>query len=216
MVCFSERVQVTVGMAQWPGDFRTQLEIPFPLEPRGQRLLLPAPVCGGTPGAGSHGSPHALVSRVSLGFTIQMQPQQRKSREPQWPEPPTLAHAVSRDTQCGPGPQANKHTFMWQDFHFPGAGSKGQTALGQVNSKVKVLVFPTLCDPVDCSPPGSSVRGILQARILKWVAISFSRGSSQLRSDQGIKPRSPALQAGSLPTEPPGEACLWRSTYNQE
>ena len=37
---------------------------------------------------------------------------------------------------------------------------------------------PTLCDPVDCSPPGSSVHGILQAGILEWVAISFSRGSS--------------------------------------
>ena len=39
----------------------------------------------------------------------------------------------------------------------------------------------TLCYPVDCSPPGSSVHGILQARILEWVAISFSRGSSQPR-----------------------------------
>ena len=38
----------------------------------------------------------------------------------------------------------------------------------------------TLCDPMDCSPPGS-VHGILQARILEWVAISFSRGSSQPR-----------------------------------
>ena len=35
----------------------------------------------------------------------------------------------------------------------------------------------TLCDPMDCSPPGSSVHGILQARILEWVAISFYRGS---------------------------------------
>ena len=35
-----------------------------------------------------------------------------------------------------------------------------------------------LCDPLDCSPPGSSVHGILQARILEWVAISFSWGSS--------------------------------------
>ena len=33
----------------------------------------------------------------------------------------------------------------------------------------------TLCDPMDCSPPGSSVHGIFQARILEWVAISFSR-----------------------------------------
>ena len=40
---------------------------------------------------------------------------------------------------------------------------------------------PTLCYPMDCSPPGSSIRGIHQARILEWVAISFSRGSSQPR-----------------------------------
>ena len=37
---------------------------------------------------------------------------------------------------------------------------------------------PTLCDPTDCSLPGSSVHGIFQARVLEWVAISFSRGSS--------------------------------------
>ena len=49
---------------------------------------------------------------------------------------------------------------------------------------VNVLVTQlclTLCDPMGCSPPGSSVHGILQARILEWVAISFSRGSSQPR-----------------------------------
>ena len=39
----------------------------------------------------------------------------------------------------------------------------------------------TLCYPMDCSPPGSSVHGIFQARILEWVAISFSRGSFGLR-----------------------------------
>ena len=37
---------------------------------------------------------------------------------------------------------------------------------------------PTHCDPVDCSPPGSSVHGIFQARMLEWISISFSRGSS--------------------------------------
>ena len=42
-------------------------------------------------------------------------------------------------------------------------------------------VVPYSCDLVDCSPPGSSVHGILQARLLEWVAISFSRGSSHLR-----------------------------------
>ena len=45
---------------------------------------------------------------------------------------------------------------------------------------------PTLCDPVDCSPPGSPVHGILQARILEWVAISFSRGSSQPRDQTRV------------------------------
>ena len=40
---------------------------------------------------------------------------------------------------------------------------------------------PTLCNAVDCSPPGSSVHGILQARVLEWAAISSSRGSSQPR-----------------------------------
>ena len=40
---------------------------------------------------------------------------------------------------------------------------------------------PTLCDPMDCSLPGSSFHGILQARVLEWVVISFSRGSSRPR-----------------------------------
>ena len=40
---------------------------------------------------------------------------------------------------------------------------------------------PTLCDHIDCSLPGSSVHEIFQARVLEWVAISFSRGSSQPR-----------------------------------
>ena len=58
---------------------------------------------------------------------------------------------------------------------------------------------PTLCDPIDYSPPGSSVNGILQARILEWLAISFSRGSPWPRD------RNPHLlhllhcQVGSLP-----------------
>ena len=70
--------------------------------------------------------------------------------------------------------------------------------------KVKVLVAQsclTLCDPMDCSPPGSSVHGIFQARILKWIAIPFSKGSSQ--PNPGIEPTSPVLQADSLLSEPP-------------
>ena len=106
----------------------------------------------------------------------------------------------------------------------------------------------TLCDPMDYSPPGSSVHGILQAGILEWVAMPSSRTfiirSDQLLShvrlfatlwtvalqapppmgffrqeywsglpfpspgdlsDPGIEPRSPALQADALPSEPPGK-----------
>ena len=66
----------------------------------------------------------------------------------------------------------------------------------------------TLSDPVDCSPPGSSVHGILQARIPEWLAISFSRESSQLRdrtqvscvSCIGRQISSPLCNLGSLPS----------------
>ena len=57
---------------------------------------------------------------------------------------------------------------------------------------------------MDCSPPGSSVHGILQARRLEWVAISSSRGSSRPRD----RPRSPALQADTLTSEPLGKSTL--------
>ena len=45
---------------------------------------------------------------------------------------------------------------------------------------------PTLCNPMDRSPPGSSIHGIFQARILEWVAISFSGGSSQSRDQTHV------------------------------
>ena len=64
--------------------------------------------------------------------------------------------------------------------------------------KVKGLVAPlcpTLCDPMDCSPPGSAVHGILQARILEWVAFP-SPGDLP---DPGVELGS--LQADSLPSE---------------
>ena len=55
---------------------------------------------------------------------------------------------------------------------------------------------------MDCSLPGSSIHGVLQARILEWVAIPFSKGSS----NAGIEARSPALQADSLPSELQGSS----------
>ena len=60
---------------------------------------------------------------------------------------------------------------------------------------------PTLSNPMDCSPPGSSVHGIFQARVLEWGAIPSSRDLPH----PGIKPGSSTLQVGSLPCKPPGK-----------
>ena len=59
------------------------------------------------------------------------------------------------------------------------------THIGGKHRRTKTVLVAQLCltlhNPIDCSPPGSSVHGILQARILEWVTIPFFRGSSQLR-----------------------------------
>ena len=68
-----------------------------------------------------------------------------------------------------------------------------------------LLLGPTLCDPVNCSWPGSSVHGILQARLLEWVVMTSSRGLP----DPGIEPLSlisPALAGGFFTTRAAGEA----------
>ena len=72
---------------------------------------------------------------------------------------------------------------------------------------------PTLCDPMDCSPPGSCVHGILQAKILEWVAISSSRGSSRPRDgtqESGIAGRVFTIwatrEASSIPKPCPSPA----------
>ena len=66
----------------------------------------------------------------------------------------------------------------------------------------------TLCNPMDCSPPGSFVYKILKARILEWVAISFSGDLP----NTGMEPQSPALQADSLPSEPHSVKVIIKAT----
>ena len=68
-------------------------------------------------------------------------------------------------------------------------------------------VCPTLCDPVDCSPPGSSVHEILQARILEWVATPSSRGSSW-PGDGPMSLASPALAGGFFTISAAWESAL--------
>ena len=62
-------------------------------------------------------------------------------------------------------------------------------------------LWPTLCDPMDCSAPGSSVHGILQERIQEWVATPFSRGSSQSRDRTQVS----SIAGGFFTTELSGK-----------
>ena len=74
------------------------------------------------------------------------------------------------------------HPFVWRRRNFGGLKSSGlylsyghtATSAAAAAAAKSRQSCPTLCDPIDGSPPGSSVPGILQARILEWVAISFS------------------------------------------
>ena len=70
----------------------------------------------------------------------------------------------------------------------------------------------TLWNPVDCSLPGSSVHGILQARTLEW----FSCPSPKELPNPGIELGSPAWQADSLPSEPPGSPVDLKSSYHEK
>ena len=90
----------------------------------------------------------------------------------------------------------------------------------------KVLVAqscPTLCDSMDCSPPGSFVHGILQARILGWLAISFSRGSSRPRDQTQAsciagrsKPLILGFPSGSAVKNPSAMQEMWIQSLGQE
>ena len=86
-----------------------------------------------------------------------------------------------------------------QALEIPAYPSSGNTVLLSSSGGGDLVAksCPTLCNILDCSLPGSSVRGISQARILEWVAISFSRGYSRAE----IEPGSPALQVDSLLTK---------------
>ena len=80
-------------------------------------------------------------------------------------------------------------------LHASKSFSQSLTARMKVKLNVAQLCL-TFCDPMDCT-----VQGILQARILEWAAVPFSRGSS----NPGIESRCPTLQVDSLPAEPQGK-----------
>ena len=86
---------------------------------------------------------------------------------------------------------------------------------------VQSLSHVQLCDPMDCSPrlPGSSVYGILQARILEWVAIPFSRGSFQPRDQTQVSSVADrfftvwATREGPIPLHPFASLCNYFAIY---
>ena len=88
---------------------------------------------------------------------------------------------------CWPSPRARKASFLLHNHMWAPSIMTSHTHTHthtHTRVKVKMLVAQlclTLCNPMDCSPPGSSILGILQAKILEWVAMTFSRGSSQHR-----------------------------------
>ena len=97
-----------------------------------------------------------------------------------------------------------KITMVWTKSHITKKALDAKSQGHMCMCSKSLQLCPTLWDTMDCSPPGSSVHGILQARILEWVAVPSSRGSSK----PGIEPRSYVLlhwQAGSLPLVPPGK-----------
>ena len=70
---------------------------------------------------------------------------------------------------------------IWLALHKWGKKKKAYRALICASESEVTQSWPTLCDPMDCSLPGSSIHGIFKATVLEWVAISFFRGSSRLR-----------------------------------
>ena len=112
----------------------------------------------------------------------QLQPMGSRARAPWWWPTDSCSAA------CGILPDQVLNPCLVDSLPLSHQGSPVYTFLKYVKLKVTQSCL-TLCDPVDCSPPGSSVHGILQARILEWVAISFSRDLP----NPGIKPRCPAL-----------------------
>ena len=108
------------------------------------------------------------------------------------------------------------HTLVAICHNYRDTGNLGETlkasviasycCLAQLNNNSCVQLFSPscvqlFCKSLDCSPPGSSVHGIYQARILQWVAISFSRDLP----NPGIEPSAPALTDGFFTSEPSGK-----------
>ena len=132
------------------------------------------------------GPHHAFPMSMSPALRSPFAPHSPDSPQPQHrSHPPFDAHTLfsSRRRQSQAVPQLIPHPTGWgRPCGGPGAPTTRDPGQVRLWCEVKsAQSCSTLCDPVDCSPPGSSVHEILQARVLEWVAISFSRRSSRPR-----------------------------------
>ena len=145
-----------------------------------------------------------LISCIHSGYPVRNATVTGNGRE-------ALSHSIDGTGRSVAQSQALLHVVP-QRTKWGNRGGSGESFGGQgkkngiitascLCSCLVAQLCPTLCDPVDCSSPGSSIHGISQARILEWVAVSFWGDLP----DPGIEPGSPALQTDSLPSEPPGK-----------
>ena len=112
-----------------------------------------------------------------------------------------ISQAFTDDLLCETHTEQNKNSSCSSRAYRLGAKA------GSCMHAKSLQLYPTLCDPMDCSPPGSSVHGILQARILEWVAMPSSREEG-IFPTQGLNLHLLHLlhrQAGSLPLTPLGK-----------
>ena len=138
----------------------------------------------------------------------------------------SLRASISRGgTKWGLSPEKHHLTVerQWVKARPPsdlqGADEERNSRKGGVSSTTPSLcwylwsvshsVVSDFCDPMGCSLPGSSVHGILRARILEWVAISLLQG---IFPTQGSNPGLLVLQADALPSEPPLHRYLWSAS----
>ena len=122
-----------------------------------------------------------------------------------WPLRQPSFPAVRRPVSLCSGGQRERSPVAVKKTDFGSERFRSRpTSVVILHVKVSVLVtqlYSTVCIPMDCIPPGSSVHGIFQARILEWVAIPFSRGSSWPRDRTWVS----WIAGDSLPSEPPGK-----------
>ena len=180
--------QAVAGGGGWPGQLDNH---PHPSlarlcpEHKGQSESCPSPEAEGPEG----GKEKAHTGEATMGFSITHSSQRALTQiQTEWG---SLGPILSQWEEVPWGVKSMMIIMMIELAHRDVIGSLQQlgerskigciSPLSQMNTWVHAKLLqscPTLCDPMDCSPPGSSVHGILQARILEWITMPSSRGSS--------------------------------------